>query len=716
MKKQTIPHISGMLLLACATLLTGSALVSCSSDEFPEQTPVEDFSFTITARGTQGAGGSSAKAADFDDEDSDNEAASPLALLVHGEEDINPEGWNDPQAESLTAKMTDFATRMKTLYRYDGNNNYLSVTWKAGDKIGIKTVANAANNTKEWTMLTLDAGAGNTVATFEGLAYSRNDLLPEGSQNIVAVYPYSADGSYDFNVQPGTIAGLGDFDVRADNGELNNANVADLYFKTKISVLRIAKEFFDLGEDTKTKGKSELTVTVSGAGLGNHLADVCSDDETATAGSITATVTVDATSGKPLEDVFLAFVPIDTDVSLFNVEIQSGNDVNTYSMYNFHKSHFETGKMYNLKHPGTDVSEQCIDFKDAVAEAICLQNFDTDDNGCISYREARSVTYLGTAFRGSDMRYFPELQYFNALTMISANAFNGCTKLEEIGIHDGIKIISNSAFFSCTSLATLPSLANVTEIGADAFQGCTSLANIPSLANVTTIGNQAFYDCTSLATLPSLANVTTIGDRAFENCKSLDNLPELTACTTIGERAFFGCQSLTSVSAPLLTEIPAYAFWYCFNLSNVSGPNVKRISYYAFCNLFNMSNPTRLYPTLNFPVLEELATEAIGFNSYFGDYSGTLILPSTLKRVQYDTGEVLSAFMTENLSIYCYATTPPTVIDGDGNINTKNDANYVGDVPFIPSSCTLYVPAASVNAYKTALWWRTIASQIQAIP
>ena len=53
-------------------------------------------------------------------------------------------------------------------------------------------------------------------------------------------------------------------------------------------------------------------------------------------------------------------------------------------------------------------------------------------------------------------------------------------------------------------------------------------------------------------------------------------------------------------------------------------------------------------------------------------------------------------------SITCLATTPPTLVSYNAFSNTNN--------------CNIYVPSASVNAYKSASGWSTYASRIQAIP
>ena len=54
------------------------------------------------------------------------------------------------------------------------------------------------------------------------------------------------------------------------------------------------------------------------------------------------------------------------------------------------------------------------------------------------------------------------------------------------------------------------------------------------------------------------------------------------------------------------------------------------------------------------------------------------------------------------ISITITAVVPPTL----SNVNAFQDTN----------SCPIYVPAASVNAYKTANTWSNLADRIEAIP
>lgn len=57
---------------------------------------------------------------------------------------------------------------------------------------------------------------------------------------------------------------------------------------------------------------------------------------------------------------------------------------------------------------------QIIQFKDAKVKAICVQNWDTNDDGELSYGEAAKVTSIRKFFRGTTIQSFDELQYLIA--------------------------------------------------------------------------------------------------------------------------------------------------------------------------------------------------------------------------------------------------------------------------------------------------------------
>jgi hypothetical protein len=97
-----------------------------------------------------------------------------------------------------------------------------------------------------------------------------------------------------------------------------------------------------------------------------------------------------------------------------------------------------------------------ITFSDAVAETICLNNWDEDGDQNLSFEEAAKVTDIGELFRAaSNMKYFEELKYFTSLTEIPENAFRASDKLQTIYLPKNVKAIGKYAFTGCTLLRNL---------------------------------------------------------------------------------------------------------------------------------------------------------------------------------------------------------------------------------------------------------------------
>lgn len=156
--------------------------------------------------------------------------------------------------------------------------------------------------------------------------------------------------------------------------------------------------------------------------------------------------------------------------------------------------------------------------------------------------------------------------------------------------------------------------------------------------------------------------------------------------TSIAENAFV-TSLITSLSMPwTITEIGEGAFKSCSYLEHVTlSPSITEIPNYCFT----------VTPLKECVVPEGVTT--IGLSAFEGCSSLTsLILPSTLTTVNaccFSVGH-------KSCVITCYATTPPTA-------DPQTFSGYSGKVA---------VPAASVDAYKAAPGWSTVAEQIEAIP
>ena len=182
-------------------------------------------------------------------------------------------------------------------------------------------------------------------------------------------------------------------------------------------------------------------------------------------------------------------------------------------------------------------------------------------------------------------------------------------------------------------------------------------------SNISSVGRWAFRECSSLTSVTIPDSVTSIGAAAFGKCSSLTSITIPNHITSIGVQAFVSCSSLTSVIIPnSVTLIESGAFAHCTSLTSLTiGNRVTSIESNAFWDCSLLTSVT----------IPDSVT-SIGSEAF--------INCSLLKEV------------------YCKSTTPPT----GGSIMFYGNA----------SGRKIYVPTASVEAYKSALYWSSYKSDI----
>ena len=175
------------------------------------------------------------------------------------------------------------------------------------------------------------------------------------------------------------------------------------------------------------------------------------------------------------------------------------------------------------------------------------------------------------------------------------------------------------------------------------------------------------FDTLGKHTVKYKLNGTSIAEYAFNGCTSLTSITIPNSVTTIDNSAFSNCSGLTSVTIPnSVTSIRRDAFYFCTGLTRVTIPNsVTSIGNFAF---------------------------------YFCSGLTSVTIPNSVTKI----GIYTFASCSKLTSITIEATTPPTL----ANTSAFSDTN----------NCPIYVPAESVDAYKTATNWSALADRIQAIP
>ena len=249
------------------------------------------------------------------------------------------------------------------------------------------------------------------------------------------------------------------------------------------------------------------------------------------------------------------------------------------------------------------VPEGNIVFADANVKAICVEHWDTNGDGELSYAEAASVTDLSNFFQNnSSITSFDELQYFIGLSSIGEYAFYYCTGLTSITLPNSLTSIGNYAFNNCHELTGDLVIPNsVTTIGERAFYECTGFnGSITIGENVTNIGHYAFASCSNLTTL----NYNAINSNAsnaymdygwLEYCPNLHTLNIGENVQMIPDNAFYGGWSDLSFTGDLVipnsvTTIGENAFRGNGFTSITIGGNVESIGNQAFydCSSINL--------------------------------------------------------------------------------------------------------------------------------
>lgn len=202
-------------------------------------------------------------------------------------------------------------------------------------------------------------------------------------------------------------------------------------------------------------------------------------------------------------------------------------------------------------------------------------------------------------------------------------------------------------------IASLPSGARSTDITDGIVGDC-----------VTTINNNCFNQCTNLTSLTISSSVTIIGYDAFYNCENLPTLIIPSGVTTIPSSMCSGCHYLSSTNIPNgITEIENDAYHHCLSLLDITIPS---------------------------------GVTSIGDSAFRTNY--------------YDTDEPVYRAMMLNMNanrrVTVLATTPPTL-----GVTVFSIISGQNDVATYP----IYVPAESLNAYKTATNWSVYANRIYPI-
>ena len=283
------------------------------------------------------------------------------------------------------------------------------------------------------------------------------------------------------------------------------------------------------------------------------------------------------------------------------------------------------------------------------------------------------------------------------VTTIGGFAFAYCGALTSVTIPDSVTTIGGYAFYNCSSLTSVTIPNSVTVIGEGAFWDCSALTSVTIPDSVTSIGYEAFYNCDALTSVTIGNSVTTIGGSAFKSCSALTSVTIGDGVTTIGEDAFAYCDALKSVTIPnSVTTIGSRAFVSCDALKAFYGKFASADNRCLIVDgVLNSFAPAGL-TTYSLP--DSVTT--IGSSAFYYCRALTSVtIPDSVTTIGYEAFYNCDALK----EVYCKPTTPPNL--GAYSVFGKN-----------ASDRKIYVPTASVDAYKAADGWKEYADAIVAMP
>ena len=139
-----------------------------------------------------------------------------------------------------------------------------------------------------------------------------------------------------------------------------------------------------------------------------------------------------------------------------------------------------TCKLTVINDPMTDPNV----FADPIIEGMCLDAFDTNNDGELSYKEAASVTDL-TKMQLTNPGFvsFDEFQYFTSVKVIPERYFESHQSLKSIILPKNVEIIEDLAFYG-TFIESISLPESVEILGASAFNSCVYLEEVTLSSNI----------------------------------------------------------------------------------------------------------------------------------------------------------------------------------------------------------------------------------------
>ena len=505
------------------------------------------------------------------------------------------------------------------------NGSALKFNWVIGDTLGI--FPNKGNQVE----FPISAAEGSTSASFDGGGWSLRNNASYAAYYPFSVWNYHRDNEtnlldYSGQVQDGngSFSHLSAYDFLASVQTTPLNGSVTFNMERQGSILYIDIVVPEPETLTSLVVSCDEAVFVEKAYLDiSGSSPVVTPVETVETLTLSFTNTVTTTANETVR-AYMAVQPLDFSDKVVTATLvtESGSYTAPVTSRVVNK-----GKAAFLRF-SDDFTPVNIEFADEEVKRICVENWDTNGDGELSYKEAAAVTDLGTVFHSNNtITTFNELEYFTGLTEIAKGAFSNCHMFCQVVLPNTIEKIDYNAFaFSPITHIDLPE--SLLEIDLEAFDHLVTV-NIPKnvcviksdfftyladiiehrcpLIEITVDADNQLYcavdgvlfnkSMTELVYCPRKKEgvsysvpegVITIRNRAFHDTE-LKNISLPESLQVIESGAFRHASELVEINLPEgLVEIGSDAFRSCHALTSITIPSSVTTISDAICNGANL--------------------------------------------------------------------------------------------------------------------------------
>ena len=304
-----------------------------------------------------------------------------------------------------------------------------------------------------------------------------------------------------------------------------------------------------------------------------------------------------------------------------------------------------------------------------------------------------------------------KITFDGEVTSIGEFAFENCVDLTSIKLPNGVLSLGHKSFFGCTQLTSLEIPDGVSSIPVAAFRGCEKLLSVKLPEHLNSIMAYAFAECSSLTGIELSNDLISIGESAFSRCENLEEIDLPESLQQIGQSAFYRCDKLCSVVIPSgITQIAKSTFSCCGKMSSIIIPDgVTRIDQFAFMDCSSLTD-IKIPPHIN---------RIYQFTFCGCDHLRSINIPTGVNRIddcafkeceRLTSIKVPDSVSTIEEQAFYGCSALDTIIIYSPNPPVGSDLMFAKT-----NNCPIYVPAESVEAYKTAEYWSDYAGRIQPL-